>query len=309
MNADNRKLGRGFRRVSDEDSAPYTVSVTARKDAMAGPAAMPQQVMQLSVGQITPNPQQPRENFREESLDSLVASIETAGFLQPIIVRRFGEVYQIVAGERRWRAARKLGLRTIPAIIRNVGDEDMLQMALLENIQREDLDPVEKARAFKRLAGDFHLTQEQIAKKIGQKRSTIANYLRLLELPPNILEHVSRGTISMGHARGLLAIDGNVQRVRLCEKVVSEGLSVRAVELEAAVRRGQLPASAKRKKAKRKPSGHVRDLEDALSRALGTKVRILLNEKTGRGRIIVEFYSPDDFERLHRAFAPSAAQE
>jgi len=305
VSADDRKLGRGFMKVSDEDSAPYAVSATARDDATAGPAMMSHQVVRLPVGQVTPNPQQPRENFNEESLSSLIASIETAGFLQPIVVRRFGETYQIVAGERRWRAARKLGLQTIPAIIRNVDDEDMLQMALLENIQREDLDPVEKARAFKRLVSDFHLTQEQIAKKVGQKRSTIANYLRLLELPPNILEYVSRGTITMGHARTLLSIEGNVQRVRLCEKIVSEGLSVRAVELEAAVRRGQVPASAKKKRSKKKTSGHVKDMEDVLSQALGTQVRILLNEKTGRGRIIVEFYSPEDFERLHRAFAPS----
>lgn len=307
MSADNRKLGRGFMKVSDEDSAPYAVSTTARNDAAAGPAMITQQVVRLPVGQVTPNPQQPRENFNEESLSGLIASIETAGFLQPIVVRRFGETYQIVAGERRWRAARKLGLQTIPAIIRNVDDEDMLQMALLENIQREDLDPVEKARAFKRLVSDFHLTQEQIAKKVGQKRSTIANYLRLLELPPNILEYVSRGTITMGHARTLLSIEGNVQRVRLCEKIVSEGLSVRAVELEAAVRRGQVPASGKKKRSKKKTSGHVKDMEDALSQALGTTVRILLNEKTGRGRIIIEFYSPEDFERLHRVFAPSVA--
>jgi len=307
VSTDNRKLGRGFMKVSDEDSAPYAASTTAREGAAAGPATITHQVVRLPVGQVTPNPQQPRENFNEESLSSLVASIETAGFLQPIVVRRFGETYQIVAGERRWRAARKLGLQTIPAIIRNVDDEDMLQMALLENIQREDLDPVEKARAFKRLVSDFHLTQEQIAGKVGQKRSTIANYLRLLELPPNILEYVSRGTITMGHARTLLAIEGNVQRVRLCEKIVSEGLSVRAVELEAAVRRGQAPASAKKKRSKRKTSGHVKDMENALSQALGTTVRILLNEKTGRGRIVVEFYSPEDFERLHRVFAPSAS--
>ena len=305
MSTDNRKLGRGFMKVSDEDSAPYAVSTKARDGEAVGPAMITQQVVRLPVGQVTPNPQQPRENFNEESLSSLIASIETAGFLQPIVVRRFGETYQIVAGERRWRAARKLGLQTIPAIIRNVDDEDMLQMALLENIQREDLDPVEKARAFKRLVSDFHLTQEQIAKKVGQKRSTIANYLRLLELPPNILEYVSRGTITMGHARTLLSIEGNVQRVRLCEKIVSEGLSVRAVELEAAVRRGQVPASAKKKRSKKKTSGHVKDMEDVLSQALGTQVRILLNEKTGRGRIIVEFYSPEDFERLHRVFAPS----
>jgi ParB family chromosome partitioning protein len=304
---DNKKLGRGFERISDEDAVQYGSAAATLKSKAETPMEADHQIVRLPVSQITPNPQQPRQNFNEESLDDLVASIKSAGFLQPIVVRRFGEVYQIVAGERRWKAACKLGLSTIPAIVRNVSDEEMLEMALLENIQREDLDPVEKARAFKRLNDDFKLTQDQIAAKVGQKRSTIANYLRLLELPQSILEHVSRGTVTMGHARALLAIDGNIQRVRLCEKIIAQGLSVRAVELEAAVRRGEIPASRKMRGAEQKSSPHIRDLEEALSKTLGSKVRILFNEKTGRGKIIVEFYSTADFERITRAFTPTTA--
>ncbi len=302
MKKTEKKLGRGFERVSENESDIVLAAKRPDPPGAEATPSMPRHIMHLPLERITPNPQQPREHFDQAALEGLVASIKSSGLLQPITVRRVGGEYQIVAGERRWRAAGMAGLETIPAIVRGVADEDMLQIALLENIQREDLDPVEKARAYKRLSDEFRLSQEEIAKKVGQKRSTIANYLRLLELSPAILQCVSRGTISMGHARALLAVEGIVARTRLCEKIISEGLSVRAVELEAAVRRGEVPVSAKKTRKSRKAvSPHVREIEESLTKSLGAKVRILLNEKTGRGKLIVEFYSPDDFEKLQTA--------
>ncbi len=317
MSDTNKKLGRGFTPIPDDDDMPFVPiapqAKTAEKAAVGVEEVAPsngeqssqhavlQEVAMIGVSEITPNPQQPREHFDEDALDDLTASIRASGLLQPIVVRKFGRTYQIVVGERRWRASKKLGLAKIPALVREFDDEEMLELALLENVQREDLDPVEKARAYKRLASDFGLKQEEIAKKVGQKRSTIANYLRLLELPPVVLEYVSRGTISMGHARALLAIEGNVQRIRLCEKIIAKDLSVRAVELEAAVRRGEAPAGgAKSRKSRKTVSPHVKELEDSLTRALGTKAKILLNEKTGRGKIIIEFRSPDEFEKIQK---------
>jgi len=245
----------------------------------------------LMLEEIEPNPLQPRQDFDEERLDELVSSIKANGVLQPIIVRRSGSAYQIIAGERRWRAAQKADLMSIPAIIRDATDQDMLKLALIENLQRQDLNPIEEAHAYKALIEEHGLIQEILAHHVGKDRSTIANTIRLLGLPDDVQAHVSRGTITMGHARALLSLTDPVGQVSMCQRIVKEGLSVRQVER---LVNGLAPRRKARRTAAVDPD--VRRLEEDLQRALGTKVRI---RTTGqRGKIEIEFYSPDDLEAL-----------
>jgi ParB family chromosome partitioning protein len=245
----------------------------------------------LMLEEIEPNPLQPREDFDEERLDELVSSVKANGVLQPIIVRRSGSGYQIIAGERRWRAAQKADLMSIPAIIREATDQDMLKLALIENLQRQDLNPIEEAHAYKALIEEHGLIQETLALHVGKDRSTIANTIRLLALPDEVQAHVSRGTISMGHARALLSLSDSVEQVSFCQRIVKEGLSVRQVE-------HLVKSRGPRRKARRTASvdPDVRRLEEDLQRSLGTKVRIRTTGK--RGKIEIEFYSPDEFEAL-----------
>ncbi len=245
----------------------------------------------IDVDRIEPNPYQPRKDFDEDRLAELVASIKADGVLQPIIVRREGKKYQIVAGERRWRAACKAGLSSLPATIRDTSDPDMLKIALVENLQRQDLNPIEEATAYRALIDEHGLTQETIADYVGKDRSTIANIVRLLGLPDNVKAHVSRGTLSMGHARALLSLEDPQAQIELCRRVVDEGLSVRQVEK--LVKAG--PRSSRRRAAP-PIDPDVRQMEEKLQRALGTKVRI---RSSGRhGRIEISFSSPDQFEGL-----------
>lgn len=244
----------------------------------------------IMLDEIEPNPFQPRRDFDEGKLAELVASIKTNGMLQPIIVRRVAETYQIIAGERRWRAAQQASMMSIPAIIRDADDRDMLQLALIENLQRHDLNPIEEANAYKTLMEQHDITQEILARHVGKDRSTIANIVRLLGLPAQIQEHVSRGTVSMGHARALLSLDDSSAQLALCRRIVDEGLSVR--EVERLVKKGVRP----RKRPVRQTDPDVRRLEEELQRALGAKVRIHTTGK--RGRIEIEFYSPDGLEGL-----------
>ncbi len=245
----------------------------------------------LMLEEIEPNPLQPREDFNEARLDELVSSIKANGVLQPIIVRRSGATYQIIAGERRWRAAQKADLMSIPAIIREATDQDMLKLALIENLQRQDLNPIEEAHAYKALIEEHGLIQEILAHHVGKDRSTIANTIRLLALPDEVQAHVSRGTISMGHARALLSLSDSVEQVSFCQRIVKEGLSVRQVEQ---LVKSRVPRRKARRTAAVDPD--VRRLEEDLQRALGTKVRIRTMGK--RGKIEIEFYSPDEFEQL-----------
>ena len=245
----------------------------------------------IAIDLIEPNPLQPREVFDEEKLAALVSSIKADGVLQPILVRRVGDKYQIIAGERRWRAARKIGLLSIPATIRDATDTEMLKIALIENLQRQDLNPIEEASAYRALIDLHDLTQETLARYVGKDRSTITNILRLLGLPDPIQAHVSRGTISMGHARALLAVDDSSAQIALCEQIIAEGLSVRQVE--------KLAKSGIR--PRRTPPAHIVDpdirrVEDELQRALGTKVRIRSTGK--RGRLEILFSSPDQLQGI-----------
>ncbi|GAF78946.1 unnamed protein product [marine sediment metagenome] len=247
-----------------------------------------EEVRNLSVDLIDPNPDQPREIFDENALAELEASIAADGILQPIVVRPAGKRYQVVMGERRLRAAMNAGRRLVPALVRDVTDPQMLELSLVENIQRQDLNPMERARAYKRLMRSLSITQDEAARRVGVSRATVANFVRLLDLPDVIQEHVSRGTISMGHARAILAIKDPSKQLQAAKKVISRDLSVRQTELL---------ASPKPKKARKSAlSPELRAVEDDLREALGTKVTLQGTAK--RGKITVQYFSQDDLERI-----------
>ncbi len=249
------------------------------------------EIVELDIKKISPGKEQPRKVFNEGSLKELAASIREKGVLQPVIVARAGDgTFGLIAGERRLRAAEIAGLKKIPAIIRDTDPEDSLEVALIENIQREDLGPIETAEAFKRLMKEHGYTQEKLAEKVGKERATVANYVRLLKLPPEVKALINDGSLGMGHARAILAIEGRESQVALAEKILSGSLSVR--QAEALTK--EKPAA--KKKVRKKEDPHVRDLEEKLIRALGTKVRIRHAGK--RGKIEIEYYSLEELDRL-----------
>lgn len=252
-------------------------------------------VLYVDPNLVQPNPHQPRRSFDPQTIKSLAESIKEHGLLQPILVKpgKNGG-YQLVAGERRWRAARDLGLGSIPAIVKDMGNKQSLSVALVENLQREDLNPVEKAKAFWELIEVFGLTQEEVGRYVGLDRSTVANFLRLLELPIEVQEHVSRGTISQGHARALLSLGNETLQKRLCQRILEEGLTVRQVEAAASGMKRSKAGNGEREDSE--DSHHIRSLEDRLRRALGLKVQI--RESGGRGKIILHFQGNAQFERL-----------
>jgi len=250
-------------------------------------------VRQIPVADIEPNPFQPRMNLDEAGIEELKRSIQEKGVIQPIVVRKLeGGRYQIVIGERRWRAVKEAGMETIPAIVREVSStEEMIELALVENIQREDLNPIDEANAYRVLMEECHLTQEEVAQRVGKDRSTIANLLRLLKLPDEVQERILDGELSMGHARALLALDDPQEQVQLCREIIKNGWSVRKVEQVVRARR-----TAKQEKSPRDKDPILRDIEEGLQRALGTAVRIVRGGK--KGKIEIEFYSDRDLERL-----------
>jgi len=253
----------------------------------------------LPLGLIQPNPMQPRTHFNSDGLEELAASIRANGIIQPIIVRRVGDSYQIVAGERRWRAARIAELEEVPVVVQDVADRAMLEVALIENIQREDLNPIETAHAFERLGRDLGLSQEEIGRRTGKDRTSIANIVRLLKLPKEVQLLVAERRLSMGHARAILGLATADEQIQLAEKTVALGLSVRQVETqvqEMTADRGK-PSAGSRKEPAQDPN--VRAAADELERALGTRVRIVeLSEQ--RGRIEIEYYSQTDLDRLYQ---------
>lgn len=262
------------------------------------------QILQLDPAKIRVNRDQPRTRFDEEAIDELAQSIRSNGILQPLVVCPTETGYELIAGERRLRAARRLELAVVPAIIREATPPELLELALIENIQREDLNPVELALAYEALRDQHGWTQNQLADHVGKKRSTIANVLRFLELPDPIQRALAEGRISQGHAKVLLSAEGEEERLELFAAVVANGLSVRALEdfltgtpePTAALERTTPPTKAAPGPIPKAP--HVVEQEDILSTTLGTKVEI--REGNGRGRILIDFYSPDDFERLKR---------
>jgi ParB family chromosome partitioning protein len=249
----------------------------------------------IPIDQISPNPFQPRNRFDEEKIQELAQSIKESGVLQPLLVRKKGETYELVAGERRLRAGKEAGLEEIPVIIKDFTDEESLEIALIENIQRENLNPIEEAEAYKLLQEKFSLTQEQLAKKVGKSRPAISNTMRLLKLPNSVRLKLTNDLISMGHARALLAISDPKTQEKLAEKIILDELTVRDIEKE--VQDILCPPAPKGKKPPKKKRPEVMILEEELRKTFGTKVSIKLNKK-GKGNIQIQFYSMDDFDRI-----------
>lgn len=260
---------------------------------------------EVAVGSITANPRQPRRNFDEEALEELSASITEVGLLQPVVVRKLGEgSYELVMGERRWRASQQAGLEYIPAIVRETPDTDMLRDALLENLHRQQLDPLEEAAAYQQLLDDFGATHEQLAQKVGRSRPHISNTLRLLNLPPTVQKRLAAGTISAGHARPLLSLNDPQAQERLADRIVAEGLSVRTVE-EICMLGGDKPEKEARKPMGAKPvAPALRHLSERLSDLFETRVKVEMGQK--KGKITVEFATIDDLERIVAAMSPEA---
>jgi ParB family chromosome partitioning protein len=247
------------------------------------------ELLRLPVAQIQPNPYQPRQHFDAQRLQELADSIRQQGLVQPIVVRRHAEAFQLVAGERRLRAAQIAGYETVPALIKKVSDQETLEFALLENLQREDLNPMEEARAYQRLQSEFHLRQRDVAQRVGKDRSTVANMLRLLQLPAALQEDIEAGRLTMGHARALLALTSAADQQRLRDLIMAQGLSVRATE--ARVRAWTQPPAEKRPKAV-----HLLAVEDSLGRQFGTRVAIKPGRK--QGKIEIVYRGEADLQRL-----------
>jgi ParB family transcriptional regulator, chromosome partitioning protein len=256
---------------------------------------------QLSIDRIDPNPRQPREAFDEELLHDLTVSIEAVGVLQPIVVRPHGERYQIVMGERRLRAARSAGLERIPAIVRTTEDDQLLRDALLENVHREDLNPLEEAAAYEQLLVDFGITQEELAARLGRSRPVIANALRLLRLPGSVQRRIAAKTLSSGHARAVASLEDPVQQERLADRIVAEGLTVRmAEELAQRIKNGEpLLGPDERSRARVRPTMQapgMAELAERLSDRLETRVRVQLGKR--KGKVLIEFATLDDLQRI-----------
>jgi len=253
-----------------------------------------EKVVYLKIDDITPSRYQPRERFDETKLSELTASIREKGVIQPVLVRPKGDgKYELIAGERRLRAVRSLEIKEMPALVREVEDVDALEISLIENIQREELNPIDEAHAYRRLASEFNFTQEKIGQTIGKDRSTVANMMRLLLLPKKIQEFVENNTISMGHARTILSLEGEKQRLRFCNRIVKKGLSVRQTEHLAK----KLGAKSQARLSAVKDH-NIAAVEEELQHFLGTKVRIVHGKK--RGKIEIQYYSNDDLERILR---------
>lgn len=263
---------------------------------------------EVAIDAIKPNPRQPRRSFDDEALDELAASIAEVGLLQPVVVRSHGGGrYELVMGERRWRASMRAGLRSIPAIVRETPDDEMLRDALLENLHRQQLDPLEEAAAYQQLLDDFGATHEQLAQKVGRSRPHISNTLRLLNLPPAVQKRVAAGVISAGHARALLSLDDPMAQERLAQRIVAEGLSVRAVEEIVAVGDDTPARQGRKPPAIRPVAPALAHLADRLSDLFDTKVKVELGKN--KGKIVVEFATVDDLERIVKTMSPEAAAE
>lgn len=280
-------LGRGLSALIPESPRPQPVAVD--RD--------PERPTQVDLDLLVPNPRQPRTYIDDARLEELAQSIRANGVIQPLLIRRIEGRFEIVAGERRWRAAQRAGLLKVPVVVREVDDDHLLQIALIENIQRDDLNPIEEAQAYRRLIDEHQLSQEELSSAVGKDRATIANYLRLLRLPAEIRSEITSGAISMGHARALVSLPDDVAQRRVAREVVARGLSVR--ETEAIVRREGRPPTPP--PPPRKIDPNTRAAEEQLKLALGTTVRIA-RKGTG-GRIEIDFVNEDELQRLYEALS------
>jgi ParB family transcriptional regulator, chromosome partitioning protein len=260
---------------------------------------------EIPVTAITPNPRQPRRSFDEDTLDELAESIRQVGLLQPVVVRAIGTGrYELVMGERRWRAAERAGLTEIGAIVKQTQDDDLLRDALIENMHRQQLDPLEEAAAYQQLLDDFGATHEELARKIGRSRPHITNTLRLLNLPPAVQKRVAAGVLTAGHARALLSLEDPEAQDRLAQRSVAEGLSVRTVEELVAIGPEEVPSRRSARAVKRPTAPGLRRLADRLSDLFETRVRVEMGQR--KGKIVVEFATPEDLERIVKAMSPEA---
>jgi ParB family transcriptional regulator, chromosome partitioning protein len=292
-------LGRGLSALIPKAPAK---EVSIRHDEIGSDTGEVGIMARVNIDQIRPNPFQPRTEFDPETLAELTKSIIEKGVIQPITVRRVEGGYQLVTGERRLRAAQNAGLSQIPTYIIAVdSDEEMLELALIENIQRDTLNPIEISHAYKRLVDECHLTQEEVADKVGKDRTTVANFIRLLKLPIEIQVGLRKNQISMGHARALINVPLESMQLRLFHKIVDSGLSVRKIE-QLAKASGKTPETRIRKTGGAEVSTSVQSIEEKLRQTLGTKVNVREKEG-GRGEIVIEFYSFDDLDRLLDLFA------
>ncbi|MEO1174636.1 MAG: ParB/RepB/Spo0J family partition protein [Myxococcota bacterium] len=283
MDQKRKALGRGLAALIPGAETP----------APAPPAADASGLRTLSIERIRPNPEQPRKTFEPKALEELAESIKEHGVLQPLVVRRVGSQYQIVAGERRWRAAAKAGLHEVPALIKDFADSDVLAVALVENVQRQDLDPLEEADAYRRLVEDYDLSHDDVAAAVGKSRSAVTNALRLLKMPHEILEHLGAGRLTAGHARAVMTVNDDMDAVKLANDVAQRKLSVRETEHRARA----LRLSKKRVKS----GGAARSksevaLEERLQAGLGTKVR--LHHRGGKGKLELSFHSLEHLDEL-----------
>jgi len=263
------------------------------EEAPAGKASTG--MVELLVDEVSPGETQPRKDFNDLKLKELENSIRENGVIQPIVVQKKGNGFEIICGERRWRASRKAGLKKIPAIIREATNTQSLQMALIENIHRQDLNPIEEAEAYKRLAHDFGLTQEVIAQRVGKNRATVANYLRLLKLSKGFQEDLITGRLTMGHARAMLALETEREMEEVRRAVLKQNMNVR--QLEFYIRSKKNPTAAKPKEKPRNKDVFIKDMEKEFQRHLGTKVEITQAKKGGK--LVVYYYSNDDLSRIH----------
>jgi ParB family transcriptional regulator, chromosome partitioning protein len=296
-------LGKGLSALIREPipSAPTALPAADRPAsataAAAAPAAIPggQFTLQVDIDLIDPSPYQPRTRFREESLEELARSIRSSGIIQPLVLRPTGNRYQLIAGERRWRAAQRAGMDRVPAVVRQVPDELALELTLVENIQREDLNPIEQARAFERLMAEFDLRQEDVAERTGKDRATVANAVRLLKLEPQIQDLVEEGRITAGHARALLAVPDTETRMQLARRAAKGGMTVRQVERFAA----RLGKARPAKEQDVELDANTRDALERLQRELGTRVILRAAAKGRPGHLLIEYYDAAQLAGLY----------
>jgi len=260
---------------------------------------------EIAIGAITPNPRQPRQNFDDDSLEELAASIREVGLLQPVVVRKvMPGRFELVMGERRWRACQRAGLEHVPAIVRGTPDDELLREALMENLHREQLNPLDEAAAYQQLLDDFSATHDELARKVGRSRPHISNTIRLLQLPPAVQRRVAAGVLSAGHARALLSLADPQEQDHLAHRIVAEGLSVRAVEEIVAL--GQQQAKPRRTPVRQPAAPALTELANRLSDALETRVKVEVGKQ--KGKIVVEFASLEDLQRIVTTMSPEWAQ-
>lgn len=284
MSAQKRGLGKGLSAL---------ISDKVALDTLLNDEKPSEKIEILDITLIVPKEDQPRKYFDDDSLKDLAASINSHGVIQPIIVRKLGNSYQIVAGERRWRASKFLGLKEIPAIVRTIDEENAAKISLIENIQRENLNPIEEAIAYERLMENYGLKQEELGQAVGKSRSYISNSIRLLNLDKNVIEYIYEGKLTSGHGKVLLGIDDKNEQLKAAERIINLGLNVRDTELE--VKNTKKP-NKKKKPLRKSKDTYLIDLEESLMRSLGTKVNLLGGDK--KGKIEIEYYGDDDLERL-----------